>query len=188
MSKKLFSYKAKEEIYNTLKEIWRNSEDITYKDLEKIQIQKWGGVAFKWGTLRNKASIEGWNLEKGKHRRGAREEKKQEIIKLVTEDPGGEPELLESELDEYSLILKGLEKKYRPDFNQVRDKMKKSLESEDLRGLKYVETAIRTIEGAWTMDLKLMGCLDLAEQRKLELEILKVELMTLEKTGKVTGR
>ena len=35
--------------------------------------------------------------------------------------------------------------------------------------------------------LELMGALDMAGQRKIELEILKMELLTLEKTNKVIG-
>lgn len=183
MKKKEFSYKERDEILEALKEIYSNSEKITYKQLEEIQKQKWGGVAYKWTTLRNKACLEGWNRKKGMEAAKTREEKKKEYIALVDQEP---IELLESlEDDEYQKIIKGIGIKYKDDFTKVKEKLKEALDNEDLKGLKYVEAAIRTIRSARKLDIELLGLLDIEEQRRIEIELLRVEMLALEKDSKI---
>jgi len=183
MKKKEFSYRERKEILEALKEIYFNSDKVTYKQLEEIQKQKWGGVAYKWSTLRNKASLEGWNRKKGMEAASKREEKKKELIDLVKED---DIEILEGmEQDQYIKLIQGIGLKYKDEFTKVREKLKAAINQEDLKGLKYVEAAVRTIRSARKLDLELLGVLDVEEQRRLEVELLRVELVALEKNSKV---
>ena len=174
MTKEKFTYREKLDIYEALKDLWRSSDTITYKGLENIQLKEWGGIAFKWTTLRNRASKEGWNKEKGINISKILEERKNEIL-----ESGEGVEILQGEQDEYSQILKGIERKYRPDFEKVRVKLQKAIDTEDTKGLRHIKTAIDTIESARALDLKLSGHLDVPEYRKLEMEILKLEIMTI---------
>jgi hypothetical protein len=182
MKRKEFSCLKKDEILETLKEIYSSSDKVTYKQLEEIQKQKYGGVAYKWSTLRNKASLEGWNRKKGAAAAQAIEEKKSELIALVEDE---EVEILEGmEKDQYIKIVQGIGKKYKNEFSKVKVKLRESIDREDLSGLKYVEAAVRTIRSARKLDLELLGVLDVEEQRRLEVELLRVELLAVEKTSK----
>ena len=181
---KELTYREKLDIYETLKDIWRSSDTITYKELEKVQIKEWGQVAWKWSTLRNRASKEGWNKEKGINISKIIRDKKREILE---KDEIVEGEILEERGEEYQQILRGLEKKYRGDFEEVRSQILDAVRQEDIKKLKLLKMALETIEGARTLDLRLSGVLDVHEYRKLEVEILKLELLTLEKTEKIIG-
>lgn len=183
MKKKEFSYRERDEILKALKEIYSNSEKVTYKQLEEIQKQKWGGVAYKWSTLRNKASLEGWNRKKGMKALKNKEEKKKEYISLVDAEP---IELLVSqENDEYQKVIMGIGTKYKDNFIKVKGKLKEALEKENIKDLKYVEAAIRTIRSARKLDIELLGLLDVEEQRRIEIELLRVEMLALEKNSKI---
>lgn len=181
--KKKFSTGEKKEILEEIKLLWESSEKITYRQLEEIQKQKWKQVVYKAGTLRNYAHKEGWNRNKGRTVEEIREEKKQEIIHRSF------PELLEKveELEEHSLIMKGLEDKYRSEFDKAREKLGQAINEEDTKEVRFADDVFKAISRARKVDLELMGALDMADQRKIELEILKLELLTLEKTNKIVG-
>ena len=125
MKRKEFSCLKKDEILETLKEIYSSSDKVTYKQLEEIQKQKYGGVAYKWSTLRNKASLEGWNRKKGAAAAKAIEEKKSELIALVEDE---EVEILEGmEKDQYIKVVQGIGKKYKNEFSKVKAKLRESI-------------------------------------------------------------
>ena len=135
LNMKEFTYKEKLDIYDVLKEMWRSSDTITYKDLEKIQLKEWGQVAWKWSTLRNRASKEVWNKEKGVNIQKVIQNKRREILgegKVESE----EVEILEGAEDEYIKILHGVQRKYKGQFEEVRELLEKSIRERDIKTIK----------------------------------------------------
>lgn len=175
--KKKYSSEEKAEILEEIKLLWEGSEKITYRELEEIQKQKWKQVIYKSGTLRNYASQKGWNRNKGKAIEEKREEVKNDLIKTVN------PEVLEKvgELEENSLIMTGLGNKYRPDFDKVREKLSQAIEEEDIQGVKFSNEAFKALSRARKVDLELMGVLDVADQRKIDVELFKLEVIMVNK-------
>ena len=176
--KKKFSLEEKKDILEQIKELWENSEDITYKQLEEIQKQKWKQVVYKSGTLRNKASKEEWNRNKGKAVEERQLEKVKETIQSI------DPEIIEAD---HSSIIKGLESKYRSEFDKARKILNDAIDEEDMQRVRFSNEVFKAISRARKVDLELMGTLDVADQRKIELEVLKMELLNLEKTNKINN-
>ena len=174
--KEVFTFKEKLEVYEALKELWRSSDTITYKDLEKIQIKEWGGVAFKWATLRNRACSEGWNKEKGFNIKKALENKRAEILGTEKFE---EVEIFESGENEYLNILKGIQRRYKTEFNELRDILTVAIKERDIKTIRFIKSSLEALEMARVFDLKLSGCLDIQEQKRLDIEILKLEILTL---------
>lgn len=176
--KETFTYVERKEIYEALKGMWRSSDTISYKDLEKVQVKEWGGVAWKWATLRNKACAEGWNKEKGVNIQKAIEDKRAEI--LATGQPQGEEvEILEGGEDDYIKILQGIQRKYKPEFEELREVLSEAIKERDVKTIKFVKTSLEALEMARSFDIKLSGHLDIQEQKRLDIEILKLEILTL---------
>ncbi|UUV20011.1 hypothetical protein NRK67_16875 (plasmid) [Fusobacteria bacterium ZRK30] len=175
--KKKYSSEEKAKILDEIKLLWESSEKITYRELEEIQKQKWKQVVYKSGTLRNYASKKGWNRNKGKAIEEKREEVKNDFIKTVHPELLGKVEGLE----EHSLILKGLENKYRSDFDKAREKLSQAIEEEDVQAVKFSNEAFKALSRARKVDLELMGVLDVADQKKIEVELFKLEMIMVNK-------
>lgn len=170
------------EILEELKMLWRSSENITYKDLEKIQKARYGSIIYKEGTLRNKASKEGWNAERGVEVLEALGIQQNDFIESNTETLT--PELIGamSEFEKFEILEKQLYLKYSVDFNKLRKDQSEILklditDKENLRKLKAIGEAIREVTKTMEEEKKLLGMVGKVDILKLELESNKLELL-----------
>lgn len=175
-------------VLEELKKLWRNSEEITYQELEKIQKARYGKAYYSHRTLRNKASKEGWNKERGAEILEVVEVAQNNFIQenqeVIT------PELLETmdEEERYKLLEKMLLVKYTPRFDDLRKKQDEILklditEKENLRRLKAVGEAMDEITKTIEREKKLLGMMDKKDFMKLEIEKLKLELLVTSKVN-----
>ncbi|MCS5422197.1 MULTISPECIES: hypothetical protein [Psychrilyobacter] len=178
--KKKFSPGEKRKILEEIKLLWEGSEKITYRELEEIQKQKWKQIVYKAGTLRNYAYKDEWNRNKGQAVEENREEVKNDLIKTV------HPEVLEKveESEDHSLIMTGLGNKYRSDFDKAREKLSQAIDEEDIQRVKFSNEAFKALSRARKTDLELMGILDVADQKKIEVELFKLEMIMVDKAIK----
>ncbi len=182
-SYKDFTTRERHKILEDIKRAWKEGIK-DYKALEQYQIKNFGGICFKATTLKSKASKEKWNNQKGKANRDRINKKKKEFIQLTEEDQN--IELLEKiGSDDYLKVVQGIGIKYKEDFKKVRSQLAEGIKDENIKKIKCSEVAIRALRSARKLELELIGFLDIEEQRRLEVELLRVEMLALEKDSKI---
>lgn len=182
------------EVLEELKMLWKNSEDVTYKDMEQIQVARYGKIFYKQGTLRNKASKEGWNKDKGVEVLDVEEMVKKELIEKNCDNV----EILEKmdSSQEYELLTKSMAVKYAPKFNQIYTSFAKIL-SEDITSktseqvklmtekTNAITSQLNALKEFRKEEMDMLGMLKPLEHKKLELEALKLELLISSKANEM---
>lgn len=170
MRENKLTFMERQDLYKELIEIWKNSEKISYKDLENYQLKKFGFITWKNGTLRSKFSKESIAEQKGIY---ARNRSRDERAKAL----GVARELQDDNLNfrDYNKILTSINEKYIEDSKILYKDLKDSIQRHDKKQLEFVEKAFNTLKIAREFDLKLNRIIDIEDYTKLEIEEIKLE-------------
>lgn len=169
----------RDKIYTELCNLWKNSNDLKYKDLEEWQIKKYSEIIYKANYLRKKFSADGTNELKGCNLKIEVLEHREEVLGVAKEDQRA------MTYNQYDKLLKRLNREYTKPYKDLKKKLFEAMEEGDLKTILTIDQSIKTLERCRALGLKLNRIVDIDTYSRLEIEALNLKkLNTIVENGK----
>ncbi|MGB6129212.1 MAG: hypothetical protein WBG30_10705 [Psychrilyobacter sp.] len=163
------SLEERDKIYIELCNLWKNSTDLKYKDLEEWQIKKYSEIIYKANYLRKKFSDDGTNELKGCNLKIEVLEHREGVLGVAKEDQKTMTH------NQYDKLLKKLNREYSKPYKDLKKKLFEAMEEGDIKTILTIDQSIKTLERCRALGLKLNRIVDIDTYSRLELEALKLK-------------